>query len=273
MRFALAVLALLPAVGHSDTVWVPDDHPTIQAAIEAAQEGDVIIVRPGTYVENIDLLGKAVTLRSQLGPEVTTIDGGAAGSVVTFDDLEGADSVLDGFTITNGTGTLIYPHRYGGGVFCMGSCAPTITNNTIAENSASYGGGISFSQYASPTLENNTISGNTVGRNGAGIYCLDSSPTIKGNTITSNQAGWFGGGFYCSWDSFPIITDNTFTNNTADWSGGAISSDYYCFPIIEGNVILGNAAGVERGDGGGIYCSSTDRCAKLPPAATLSALR
>jgi hypothetical protein len=106
----LAASCALFATTH--TYYVPDDYPTIQQAIDASQYGYTIIVRAGTYTENVDFDGKAVTLRSEDGPENTVIDGNQVMSVVRFLNGEGPDSVLEGFTITNGSG--IY-NKVGGG--------------------------------------------------------------------------------------------------------------------------------------------------------------
>ena len=99
--YFFAIVLAIPVFAHAQTTWyVPDDFPTIQGAISdpLVMNGDTVIVRPGTYVENINFLGKAITLVSEQGPEYTFIDGGQAGSVVTFTNNEGLDSVLDGFT-------------------------------------------------------------------------------------------------------------------------------------------------------------------------------
>ena len=94
-----------------------------------------------------DFLGKAITVRSAAGSEVTIIDGSAltlghtSGSVVAFRNGEGADSILEGFTLTNGSGSAVGGGDLGGGVFCDLSY-PTIRNNTIIGNTASHGGGI-----------------------------------------------------------------------------------------------------------------------------------
>ena len=76
-----------------------------------AEDGDEIVVHPGTYVERITLSGKAITLRSSDGPVVTILDGDAGGTVVTCNSGEGPNTVIEGFTITNGHAT------QGGGMF------------------------------------------------------------------------------------------------------------------------------------------------------------
>ena len=100
----LVLLGLTPLTARAATINVPAGQPTIQAAINAASNGDTVLVAPGTYRENINFMGKAITVTSSGGPSVTTIDGGAAGSVVTFSSNEGTNSVLSGSTITNGLG-------------------------------------------------------------------------------------------------------------------------------------------------------------------------
>src|SRR5262245_56785108 len=74
------------AVGSAEAsiIRVPADHPTIQAAITAASSGDTVQVAAGTYVENLNFLGKAIRVVSEQGPAVTIIDGNRAGPVVTF---------------------------------------------------------------------------------------------------------------------------------------------------------------------------------------------
>ena len=70
-RVVLSLLAplVLNTAGspvNADTILVPSDHVTIQAAIDAASAGDEIVVAPATYFETIDLSGKAISLRSSL---------------------------------------------------------------------------------------------------------------------------------------------------------------------------------------------------------------
>jgi len=102
-------------------VWeVPGDCPTIQAGIDSCSTGDTVMVSPGTYVENIDFLGKAIVVVSLYGPDSTVIDGNQEGSVVTFANGESVHSVIEGFTITNGSGTFFDPYwEYGGGRYLL----------------------------------------------------------------------------------------------------------------------------------------------------------
>jgi len=99
--FITAIVLAFPVIAMSATIHVPVDQPTIQAGIDAAFDGDTVLVAPGTYVENIDFKGKGVTLESVEGPHYTVIDGGSPsnpdyGSVVTFDSGEVLDSELIG---------------------------------------------------------------------------------------------------------------------------------------------------------------------------------
>src|SRR5579862_8970739 len=76
--------SITPQVAAAATIHVPTDQPTIQAAINAASTGDTVLVAPGTYYENINFSGKAITVTSSGGPSATTIDGGHTTSVVKF---------------------------------------------------------------------------------------------------------------------------------------------------------------------------------------------
>src|SRR5262249_40315889 len=86
--------------------------PTIQAGIKAAANGDTVLVLPGTYNEDINFLGKAITVTSSGGSAVTVVNGTATGPVVRFVSGETSAAVLKGFTIQNGN-TITYPLLYG----------------------------------------------------------------------------------------------------------------------------------------------------------------
>ncbi len=150
------------------TIYVPKDFDTIQEAIDAAAHGDVIEVAPDTYKgpgnRDIEFRGKAITVRSANGPEVTIIDcedssatgGSGAGKQhrgFYFHQAENSDSVLRGFTIINGKihGCQIPPddmrwnlnpsHPIGTGIYCEYS-SPTIVDCVIRDCGTEIGGGI-----------------------------------------------------------------------------------------------------------------------------------
>jgi hypothetical protein len=225
---ALVALFVLPALVAQNTINVPADQPTIQAGIQAADNGDTVLVAPGTYLENIDFLGKSITVASSGGTSVTAIDGGHAGSVVTFKSGEGASAVLKGFTLQNGSA------QFNGGGILVSSASPTITGNTIQNNVACSGGGGISSSSGSPVIQGNTI---------------------QNNTQTTGCSGGGGGGIEIGGAGFAKVTGNTIVNN--EWpsgDGGGIELNAAGSPTISNNVISGNiATGVSpASQGGGI---------------------
>ena len=184
-----------PAV--ADILHVPGDFPTIQAAIDAAVDGDEVEVHPGTYNEAIDFLDKAIRVYSTDGPDVTIIDAQQTGTVVTCHSAEGPDSVLEGFTITGGGGA-----NDGGGMRNFKS-SPTVTNCTFSGNTAKSGGGM-WNVLSSPTVTNCTFSGNSAG-SGGGMYNVNSSPTVTNCTFSENTATGGGGGMYNEGSSPTVV--------------------------------------------------------------------
>lgn len=242
---------------HASTIYVPDDQPTIQAGIDAAAGGDFVLVAPGTYVESIDFLGKAITLRSVEGAAETIIDGNQSGSVVTFAGGEGLGTVIDDFTIRNGSGTYYMEVPggwlyYGGGMFCSGA-SPMIANCTISSNSADKGGGIGCIDQAGPTIARCTISDNNASYTGGGINGDPFSDLyVVNSTISANTSGYFGGGVYLLSASSTImsclITDNSADNGGGLYIGLSVTTD-----IVNCTITDNSAIGI-YGTGGGIYC-------------------
>ena len=246
-------------------IYIPDNYSTIQAAIDGCDDGDTIIVRDGTYTgdgnRDIDFEGKAITLRSENGPDNCIID--CDGTQENphrgfyFHSGEEANSVVDGFTITNGCLTGGGADN-GGGIACGWSSSPTITNCTISNNSSHYsGGGIYCNYYSNPTITNCTISSNSsIGRYGGGISCWNSSPIITSCIINGNSADFGGGGIHYCLGSNPTITDCIISNNSTNSNGGGIRcSGGASNSTITDCIISNNSA---DGDGGGIYCSESN---------------
>jgi len=144
------VLAFLPGLLKAQIIHVPDSIPGIQAAIDTAENGDTIIVAEGTYFENIDFKGKAITLASAFLLDgdtshisKTIIDGSqftdpVKASTVTITDVTENTVLLAGFTITGGEGSPFTLEdgvgSYGGGGILMISSSGTIRNNIIEKN-------------------------------------------------------------------------------------------------------------------------------------------
>ncbi len=255
-----AILALLlivtPSVSSAATILVPGDQPTIQAGIDGSSNGDLILVGPGTYAENIDFLGKAVTLRCDLGAEVTVIDGGRTGSVVTFSSGEGREAAIEGFTIQNGSGTYHelapgYMAYCGGGVFCLGS-SPRVSQCVISRNGADHGGGIFGNQGASPAITSCTITENQAVYSGGGIgQFFDDSLDVWGSRISDNSGGYFGGGIYFSGDLAEIL-NCMISGNQADSGGGVYCNNHIASYISHCTIVENTAIGT-YGAGGGVY--------------------
>jgi len=253
----LVLIGLLQAtpVAASSTLNVPGNYATIQAAIDAAVSGDIVVVGPGTYSENINFKGKAITVESAQGSSVTTIDGGHVAPVVTFNTSETSGAVLQGFTIQHGFPPATYQYM-GGGIHIQGA-SPTITGNVITSNTAcGHGAGISV-QGASPNIHDNTITANSEqtgcsGANGGGIGIIGgASPQIVHNVITNNTAS-FGGGIALNSAGTPLVFDNTISNNTAPIQGGGIWAVNQSDASILQNLITNNTSSQS---GGALYSS------------------
>lgn len=236
----------------SDATGTP--YCTIQAAIAAAVSGaDTVQVMPATYQENIDFLGKAITVISTAGAATTIIDGGAAGTVVFFGNGETTAAVLDGFTLRNGRAAFS-----GGGILMQGGASPTIKNNIITNNIASPGCGIAVEGGGSPVIDGNTISnnrpptGSSGGSGGGGISLLaaGSAQIINNIIINNNILPNFGGagGIDMNAAGTPLIRNNLISGNSGK-SGGGIGMVNASDPTIVQNVIIGNVGT----SGGGIY--------------------
>jgi hypothetical protein len=269
---ALLALSCTTALAQN-TIHVPADQRTIQAGINAANTGDTVLVAPGTYFENIDFKGKAITVTSSGGAASTIIDGGAVAPTVTFKSSEPRTAVLSNITIQHG-GT--YNGQLPtGGIYVFNS-SPTILNNTITQNNC----WDIQAEKSAPLIQGNEISAtqDPAGRcsfgGGAGIYIggnlngssvtnNGTSPVILGNIIENNiesgleDAGGNGGAAVAVWGGSPIIENNILRNNSSPGgSGGAINVEYGIGVAVVQNLIYGNSAGC--GGGAIAFQNNTD---------------
>ncbi|UCC23513.1 MAG: PQQ-binding-like beta-propeller repeat protein [Planctomycetota bacterium] len=257
-RIVLISLVLLAAAsqaarGEIILLW-PDgsgDYPTIQAAIDDANDGDVIYLFPGTYTgpnnTDIDFLGKSITVQS-VAPEFPSI---VAATIIDcngteadphrgfdFQNYEDANAVLAGLTITRGAPGIIISYSNptiayctitgcfspgrGGGIYCSES-EPVIINCTFTNNSADYGGGIECFR-STAIIENCTFTGNSARFGGAlhseGTYYYGRRLQIANCTFTGNSAAEGGGGICCDESDDIEIVDSVISHNYSAGGGG-----------------------------------------------------
>lgn len=246
----MLVALVVPVCAWARVLHVPAEYGTIQAGLDAATPGDVVLVAPGTYRENLSM-PSGVVLQSEAGPGVTTIDGSSAGSVIECIGVSSSTEIR-GFHITNGTGSMQFNGRYGGGIVCWTGASPLIEGNAFSGNRATFGGAIGCRYSSWPTIRRNEIRSNIAYFEGGGIYAIDGvggTITIHANHISSNQvigstSGASGGGLWVGGID-ALITGNWLVENAASspaavGGGGGMWLGFEGSRIVTGNVLVGN---------------------------------
>ncbi len=244
---------------------VPSPYATIQEAVDAAEDGDTVLLAPGEYVitEPIDFnrlhdpadpaspAVKNLVLRSEGTAEETIIRMSSApadparANVFVFEHGESALSRVENVTITGGAGSAVVPgtphDRRGGGILCAGGAAPAITGCRLVGNSAAVGAAVAM-QGGVSTISNCTISGNA----GSAIAYLGGTHTLTDCVIASNGQGYWGGGVLCERANVRIA-DCSITGNSSS-AGGGVGLRSAAVVTLERCEVRGNTA-VERGGG------------------------
>ncbi len=249
---------------HCDILRVPQNYMTIQQAVLAAKNSDTVLVAEGTYYENVNFRGKNIVVASNYiftrdpqtikntivdGSHSAYADSGAVFSLITRED---STAVLEGFTITGGTGSKYTfsgsVYQEGGGVILSYSSA-VIRNNIIINNvlkpgagvKNGGGGGIS-SMYGNPLICNNVIASNGAAY-ACGIVLNWSGGKIKNNVIYHNiGAGSYGAAGIMVWASpqnSAFIENNTIVGNVSTSTAGGILI-YSTNPVVKNNIIWRN---------------------------------
>jgi len=218
---------LLTASAPSATIEVPADQPTIQAAINAALDGDEVVVSPGTYDESIDFLGKAITVRST-APEdpavvvATMLVLVGEGSVVRCVRGETATSILAGFVISSGSAASeVGQGGFGGGMLVVGS-SPTVQLCTFYSNAANQGGAISLTDSTS-TISRCTFSGNLTFGDGGALHAAKSTIAVTDCVFTGNFSTGAGSAVFASSSTVTM----TRCLATANRFGGPVGSTVF----------------------------------------------
>jgi len=230
------------------TLRVPTDYPTIQAGVDAAQRGDVVLLEDGVYTgpgnHDVELRGKILTVRGEHGSDSCIID--ALGQTLGIGIFGGEDrrTILEGVTI----------RRAWNAGLAVSQSSPTIRDCTIEDNGPT-SSGVLLMQRSSPLLENCVIRGNSANFGGGGIRCIEfSHPTIRGCLITENHSSDVGGGVFGTTSDMQIL-HSTITNNGASNGGGGIAF-VSGHPSVHGCIVAGNRAKAATGaigNGGGIH--------------------
>jgi parallel beta-helix repeat protein len=236
------IAAAVSGLAHAAPVirHVPADYPTIQSALNASVFNDVVLVAPGTYLENLTIgpAQNSVVLRSEAGAEVTTIDGQQLDRVINCFQVGSATSI-EGFSIIHGR---VGPNDTGGGLR-LDQAHIRFVDNIVRDNVAGAGAGV-FVDESQVQLIGNQIVDNQALASGGGIY-LDhfSHALIEGNIIVGNTSGHHGGGISIWNGSRPRIVGNTILDNESALNGGGVHITRNAHPSVSRNIIAFNGRG------------------------------
>jgi predicted outer membrane repeat protein len=249
LSVGLGAIASAPAA-QAHRIRVPADCSTIQAGIDAAADGDTVLVAAGAYAGegNTDLGfgGRRIVVTSERGPGATSIVCDESSRGVSFKDGETAATLFAGFTVRGASIA-----GYGGGVFCSGA-SPTIRDCRFVGDFAKRGGAI-YCKAGSPLLIDCEFVGCGAADFGGAICCEAADVAITACVISANAVEEGpGGGIYC-FDAPVVVSACTIARNRAG-RGGAL----YCEEsdlLLTGCLVEANRAlGGELADGGGVCC-------------------
>jgi serine protease len=233
---ALVVGALVtvgPGRAFAATIHVPGDYPTIQQALDASVAGDMVLVDPGTYGENLDFHGKNVLLAGTGGAGVTILDAPGGTGV-----LLGPGGIFQGFTVTGAV------NSFGAGIAVSGT--GTVVRNDIFDGNIESGGGYGAAiggNSASPTINANVFRNNSCDEqflSGVVAFINSSSPRITNNIFEHNPCR--GINMTLPEGTAPLVANNTFVDNPAGIRVDARVDTG--LQVYRNNIVWGNDVGL-----------------------------
>lgn len=209
----LIVLLVSSTLFSQNVIHVPGDYPNIQTGILFAQDGDTVLVAPGTYSgdgnQQIELLGKSIVLMSTNGPTETTIMGDGTGDGFWIHDDENSDTEIIGFTVANFAlgfdiwqagptirSCIVDGTTSNNGMSIQVWFTHPVIENCIVQNTSNNGFFLKTTNSTSITL----INCKSINNEGRGIYWQQSSSNtnvyLKNCTVSGNTTSQDGGGVF-----------------------------------------------------------------------------
>ncbi len=231
-----------PCEDVSGTLLVPEEYPTIQAAIDCAAPGSTIVLAPGVYTgpgnRDIDYGSKAIRVTSAEGPLDCLINAEFDSQAFVFDSGEGPDSILDGVTVLRGLGDL------GGGIQVAGA-SPTIRRCVFVSNIAFTDGGAFYAGLSDVRMDRCFFQNNIALNRGGAIAVSQSRLRLLNSLLIENKALLGdGGALHCSADNGSVVKFCTFARNQATllFGAGAAIASLSRSIIVRNSVLWGNVS-------------------------------